>query len=238
MVRPLRNKGVQPLLDAVIYYMPSPLDVAAIKGEDVRTGEEVIRKSSDDEPLSMLAFKVMDDKFVGTLTFCRIYSGVVKTGQTLLNSIKDRKERVGRMLLMHSNEREDIKEAYAGDIVAIASLKDVTTGETLCDPAHPVILERMEFPAPVIEKAIEPKTKADQEKMGMALVKLSREDPSFRVMTDEESGQTIIKGMGELHLDIIIDRMRREFDVEANVGAPQVAYRETITKETRDRLYP
>ena len=226
-----KNKGVQPLLDAIIYYMPSPLDVAAIKGTDVRTDEEVERKSSDDEPLSMLAFKVMDDKFVGTLTFCRIYSGVVKTGQTLLNSIKDRKERVGRMLLMHSNEREDIKEAYAGDIVAIASLKDVTTGETLCDPVHPVILERMEFPAPVIEKAIEPKTKADQEKMGMALVKLSREDPSFRVMTDEESGQTIIKGMGELHLDIIIDRMRREFDVEANVGAPQVAYRETITKE-------
>ena len=233
-----KNKGVQPLLDAVVYYMPSPLDVAAIKGEDVRTGEEVVRKSSDDEPLSMLAFKVMDDKFVGTLTFCRIYSGVVKTGQTLLNSIKDRKERVGRMLLMHSNEREDIKEAYAGDIVAIASLKDVTTGETLCDPTHPVILERMEFPAPVIEKAIEPKTKADQEKMGMALVKLSREDPSFRVMTDEESGQTIIKGMGELHLDIIIDRMRREFDVEANVGAPQVAYRETITKEHEIGLYP
>jgi elongation factor G len=226
-----KNKGVQPLLDAVVYYMPSPLDVAAIKGVDTRTDEEVERKSSDDEPLSMLAFKVMDDKFVGTLTFCRIYSGVVRTGQTLLNSIKDRKERVGRMLLMHSNEREDIKEAYAGDIVAIASLKDVTTGETLCDPAHPVILERMEFPDPVIEKAIEPKTKADQEKMGMALVKLSREDPSFRVMTDEESGQTIIKGMGELHLDIIIDRMRREFDVEANVGAPQVAYRETITKE-------
>ncbi len=226
-----KNKGVQPVLDAVVYYMPSPLDVAAIKGTDVRTDEEVERKSSDDEPLAMLAFKVMDDKFVGTLTFCRIYSGVVKTGQTLLNSIKDRKERGGRMLLMHSNEREDIKEAYAGDIVAIASLKDVTTGETLCDPVHPVILERMEFPAPVIEKAIEPKTKADQEKMGMALVKLSREDPSFRVMTDEESGQTIIKGMGELHLDIIIDRMRREFDVEANVGAPQVAYRETITRE-------
>jgi len=226
-----KNKGVQPLLDAVVFYMPSPLDVAAIKGTDVRTDEELERKSSDDEPLAMLAFKVMDDKFVGTLTFCRIYSGVVKSGQTLLNSIKDRKERVGRMLLMHSNEREDIKEAYAGDIVAIASLKDVTTGETLCDPVHPVILERMEFPDPVIEKAIEPKTKADQEKMGMALVKLSREDPSFRVMTDEESGQTIIKGMGELHLDIIIDRMRREFDVEANVGAPQVAYRETITRE-------
>ncbi len=226
-----KNKGVQPLLDAVIFYMPSPLDVPAIKGIDVRTGEEVVRESSDSEPLSMLAFKVMNDPFVGSLTFCRIYSGIVTSGSTLLNSVKDRKERVGRMLLMHSNEREDIKEAYAGDIVAVASLKDVTTGETLCDPLHPVILEKMEFPDPVIEKAVEPKTKADQEKLGMALVKLSREDPSFRVSTDEESGQTIIKGMGELHLDIIIDRMRREFDVEANVGAPQVAYRETITKE-------
>lgn len=226
-----KNKGVQPLLDAVIYYMPSPLDVPAIKGVDVRTEKEVVRKSSDDEPLAMLAFKVMNDPFVGSLTFCRIYSGVVTSGSTLLNSVKDKKERIGRMLLMHSNDREDIKEAYAGDIVAIASLKEVTTGETLCDPIHPVILERMDFPDPVIEKAVEPKTKGDQEKLGLALSKLAKEDPSFRVSTDEESGQTIIKGMGELHLDIIIDRLRREFDVEANVGAPQVAYRETITRE-------
>jgi elongation factor G len=225
-----KNKGVQPLLDAVVWYMPSPLDVPAIKGVDVRTDKEVVRKSSDDAPLAMLAFKVMNDPFVGSLTFCRIYSGTVSSGSTLLNSVKDRKERVGRMLLMHSNEREDIKEAYAGDIVAIASLKDVTTGETLCDPIHPVILERMEFPDPVIEKAVAPTPKADQEKLGMALAPRAKEDPAFRVATDEESGQTIIKGMGELHLDIIIDRLRREFDVEANVGKPQVAYRETITK--------
>jgi elongation factor G len=196
----------------------------------VKTGEEVRRKSGDDEPLALLAFKVMNDPFVGSLTFCRIYSGKLETGVQLLNSVKDKRERVGRMLQMHSNHREDIKEAFAGDIVAIAGLKDVTTGDTLCDPLKPVILERMEFPDPVIEIAIEPKTKADQEKMGVALHRLAQEDPSFRVGTDEESGQTIIKGMGELHLDIIVDRMRREFKVEANIGAPQVAYRETITK--------
>jgi len=226
-----KNKGVQPLLDAVIDYLPSPVEVPAIKGVDVKTGDEIERKSSDDEPLSMLAFKVMNDPFVGSLTFCRIYSGKVETGMSVLNSVKEKKERVGRMLLMHSNDREDIKEAYAGDIVAIAGLKDVTTGDTLCDPASQVILERMEFPDPVIEIAVEPKTKADQEKLGAALHRLAQEDPSFRVMTDEESGQTIIKGMGELHLDIIVDRMKREFGVEANIGQPQVAYRETITKE-------
>jgi elongation factor G len=225
-----KNKGVQPLLDAVIYYMPSPLDVPDIRGIDMRTNEEIVRKSSDDEPLSMLAFKIMNDPFVGSLTFCRIYSGVLSSGVTLLNSVKDKKERVGRMLLMHANEREDIKEAHAGDIVALAAMKETTTGDTLCDPVNPVILERMEFPDPVIEKAIEPKSKGDQEKLGMALARLAKEDPSFRVTTDSESGQTIIKGMGELHLDIIIDRIRREFGVEANVGAPQVAYRETITR--------
>ena len=225
-----KNKGVQPLLDAVVDLLPSPLDVPAIKGIDVKTGDEIERKSSDGEPLSMLAFKVMNDPFVGSLTFCRIYSGRVETGKSVLNSVKEKKERIGRMLLMHSNDREDIKEAFAGDIVAIAGLKDVTTGDTLCDPASPVILERMEFPDPVIEIAIEPKTKADQEKLGAALHRLAQEDPSFRVMTDDESGQTIIKGMGELHLDIIVDRMKREFGVEANIGQPQVAYRETITK--------
>ena len=225
-----KNKGVQPLLDAVIDYLPSPVEVPPIKGIDVLTGEEITRISSDSEPLAMLAFKVMNDPFVGSLTFCRIYSGKVETGMSVLNSVKGKKERVGRMLLMHSNDREDIKEAFAGDIVAIAGLKDVTTGDTLCDPASQVILERMEFPDPVIEIAVEPKTKADQEKLGAALHRLAQEDPSFRVMTDEESGQTIIKGMGELHLDIIVDRMKREFGVEANIGQPQVAYRETITK--------
>ncbi len=225
-----KNKGVQPLLDAVVDLLPSPLDVPAIKGIDVKTGDEIERKSSDAEPLSMLAFKVMNDPFVGSLTFCRIYSGRVETGVSVLNSVKEKKERVGRMLLMHSNDREDVKEAFAGDIVAIAGLKDVTTGDTLCESTSPVILERMEFPEPVIEIAIEPKTKADQEKLGSALHRLAQEDPSFRVMTDEESGQTIIKGMGELHLDIIVDRMKREFGVEANIGQPQVAYRETITK--------
>ncbi len=225
-----KNKGVQPLLDAVVDYMPSPLDVAAIKGIDVRTEEEVVRKSSDDEPFSMLAFKVMNDPFVGSLTFCRIYSGVVNSGDNMINTVKGKRERVGRMLLMHSNSREDIKTAHAGDIVALAGLKQTTTGDTLCDPNHQVILERMEFPEPVIEVAVEPKTKADQEKMGVALQRLAQEDPSFRVSTDEESGQTIIAGMGELHLDILVDRMRREFKVEANVGAPQVAYRETITR--------
>ncbi len=226
-----KNKGVQPLLDGVLDYLPSPADVPPIKAIDVKTGEEAVRKSADDEPLAMLAFKIMNDPFVGSLTFCRIYSGKVETGMQLVNTVKDKKERIGRMLLMHANSREDIKEAFAGDIVAIASLKDVITGDTLCDPSKPVILERMEFPNPVIEVAVEPKTKADQEKMGLALNRLAQEDPSFRVTTDQESGQTIIKGMGELHLEIIVDRMRREFKVEATVGAPQVAYRETITRK-------
>ncbi len=227
-----KNKGVQPLLDAVVDYLPSPLDVPPIKAIDAKTEEEVSRPASDDAPLSMLAFKIMNDPFVGSLTFCRIYSGKVETGTNLVNTVKDKKERIGRMLLMHSNHREDIKEAYAGDIVAIAGLKDVTTGDTLCDPSKPVILERMEFPEPVIEVAVEPKTKSDQEKLGVALNRLAQEDPSFRVSVDHESGQTIIKGMGELHLDIIVDRMKREFKVEANVGAPQVAYRETVSKLT------
>jgi elongation factor G len=225
-----KNKGVQPLLDGVLDYLPSPADVPPIKAIDVKTGEETVRGSSDSEPLAMLAFKIMNDPFVGSLTFCRIYSGKVETGMQLINTVKDKKERIGRMLLMHANSREDIKEAFAGDIVAIASLKDVVTGDTLSDPNKQVILERMEFPNPVIEVAVEPKTKADQEKMGMALNRLAQEDPSFRVSTDPESGQTIIKGMGELHLEIIVDRMKREFKVEANVGAPQVAYRETITR--------
>jgi elongation factor G len=225
-----KNKGVQPLLDGVLDYLPSPLDIPPIKAIDVKTGEETVRKPSDAEPLAMLAFKIMNDPFVGSLTFCRIYSGKVETGMQLINTVKEKKERIGRMLLMHANSREDIKEAYAGDIVAIASLKDVITGDTLCDPNKQVVLERMEFPNPVIEVAVEPKTKADQEKMGLALNRLAAEDPSFRVTTDPESGQTIIKGMGELHLEIIVDRMKREFKVEANVGAPQVAYRETITR--------
>jgi elongation factor G len=225
-----KNKGVQPMLDAVVDYLPSPLDVPAVKGIDVKTGEEVTREPRDDAPLSMLAFKIMNDPFVGSLTFARIYSGKVETGTTLVNTVKDKKERIGRMLLMHANHREDIKEAYTGDIVALAGLKDVTTGDTLCDPAKPVILERMEFPEPVIEVAVEPKTKGDQEKLGVALHRLAQEDPSFRVSVDHESGQTIIKGMGELHLDIIVDRMRREFKVEANIGAPQVAFRETVSK--------
>ncbi|WP_106755155.1 elongation factor G [Pannonibacter carbonis] len=225
-----KNKGVQPLLDGVVAYLPCPLDVPAIKGIDPKTEGEVTRKSSDEEPLSMLAFKIMNDPFVGSLTFCRIYSGVLSKGTSLQNTVKDKKERVGRMMQMHSNSRDDIEIAYAGDIVAIAGLKDTTTGDTLCDPTKPVILERMEFPEPVIEIAVEPKTKGDQEKMGLALNRLAAEDPSFRVKTDEESGQTIIAGMGELHLDIIVDRMRREFKVEANIGAPQVAYRETITR--------
>ena len=225
-----KNKGVQPLLDAVVDFLPSPLEVAAIKGIDLKTGEETDRPAKDDAPFSMLAFKIMNDPFVGSLTFCRIYSGKLNSGSQVLNSVKERKERIGRMLLMHANSREDIKEAYAGDIVAIASLKDVTTGDTLCDPQNAVILERMEFPEPVIEVAVEPRTKGDQEKLGVALNRLAQEDPSFRVSTDEESGQTIIAGMGELHLDIIVDRLKREFKVDANVGAPQVAYRETITK--------
>ncbi len=226
-----KNKGVQPMLDAVVDYLPSPLDVPPIKAIDAKTEEEVARPPSDDAPLSMLAFKIMNDPFVGSLTFCRIYSGKVESGQTLTNTVKDKKERIGRMLLMHANHREDIKEAFTGDIVAIAGLKDVTTGDTLCDVNKPVILERMEFPEPVIEVAVEPKTKSDQEKLGVALNRLAQEDPSFRVSVDHESGQTIIKGMGELHLDIIVDRMRREFKVEANVGAPQVAYRESVSKK-------
>ncbi len=227
-----KNKGVQPLLDAVVDYLPSPLDVPAIKAIDSKSGDETDRPASDAAPLSMLAFKIMNDPFVGSLTFCRIYSGKVESGQTLANTVKDKKERIGRMLLMHANHREDIKEAYTGDIVALAGLKDVTTGDTLCDPTKPVILERMEFPDPVIEVAVEPKSKADQEKLGVALHRLAQEDPSFRVAVDHESGQTIIKGMGELHLDIIVDRMKREFKVEANVGAPQVAYRETVSKRS------
>jgi elongation factor G len=225
-----KNKGVQPLLDAVVDYLPSPIDVAAVTGIKPGSDEEVVRKTSDNEPFAGLAFKIMTDPFVGSLTFVRIYSGRLESGSGVLNSVKDQRERIGRMLLMHANHREDIKEALAGDIVALAGLKNTTTGDTLCDMDKPVILERMEFPDPVIEVAVEPKTKNDQEKMGMALNRLAQEDPSFRVTTDAESGQTIIKGMGELHLEIIVDRMRREFKVEANVGAPQVAYRETLTK--------
>jgi elongation factor G len=224
-----KNKGVQPLLDAVVDYLPSPLDVPAIKGTDDK-GNEIERKPDDKEPMSLLAFKIMDDPFVGTITFCRIYSGTLTAGSGVVNSTKDRKERIGRMLLMHANNREDIKEAYAGDIVALAGLKDVRTGDTLCDPTKPVILEKMEFPEPVIEIAIEPKSKADQEKLGVALSKLVAEDPSFRVHTDQESGQTILKGMGELHLDIKVDILKRTYKVEANIGAPQVAYREKITR--------
>ncbi|WP_273756274.1 elongation factor G [Bartonella sp. MM73XJBT] len=225
-----KNKGVQPLLDAVVSYLPSPVDIPAIRGVDVKTESEATRESSDDAPLSMLAFKIMNDPFVGSLTFCRVYSGKVQKGVSLENTVKRKRERLGRMLQMHSNSREDIEEAFAGDIVALAGLKETTTGDTLCDPLKPIILERMDFPEPVIEIAIEPKTKADQEKMGIALNRLAAEDPSFRVKSDEESGQTIIAGMGELHLDIIVDRMRREFKVEANIGQPQVAYRESITK--------
>jgi elongation factor G len=226
-----KNKGVQPLLDGVVDYLPAPTDVAAIKGVKMGSDEPVVRHASDDEPFAALAFKIMTDPFVGSLTFARIYSGVLQSGTAVLNSVKDNKERIGRMLQMHANHREDIKEARAGDIVALAGLKNTTTGDTLCDPAHAVVLERMEFPDPVIEIAVEPKTKGDQEKMGQALARLATEDPSFRVSVDHESGQTIIKGMGELHLEIIVDRMKREFKVEANIGAPQVAYRETITRQ-------
>ena len=225
-----KNKGVQPLLDAVVDYLPSPIDREPIKGIDVNTEAEVVRLPTDSEPFSLLAFKIMDDPFVGTITFCRVYSGHIESGTTVLNSTKDKKERVGRMLLMHANNREDIKEAYSGDIVALAGLKDTRTGDTLCDLQKPVILERMEFPEPVIEIAIEPKSKADQEKLGLALAKLAAEDPSFRVSTDQESGQTILKGMGELHLDIKVDILRRTYKVDANIGAPQVAYREKLTR--------
>jgi len=227
-----KNKGVQPLLDAVIDYLPSPEDIGHIKGIDCKTNESVERKINKSEPLSALAFKVMNDPFVGSLTFVRIYSGSLESGSSVINTVKGEKERIGRMLLMHANQREDVKTAQAGDIVALAGLKYTTTGDTLCDADHKILLERMEFPDPVIELAVEPKSKADQEKMSIALQKLAVEDPSFRVSSDTETGQTIIKGMGELHLEIIVDRMKREFKVDANVGAPQVAYRETITKPT------
>jgi elongation factor G len=225
-----KNKGVQPLLDAVVDYLPAPTDVAAIKGVRADSDDEVERTNSDDEPFSALAFKIMTDPFVGSLTFARVYSGRISAGDNMTNTVKGRRERVGRMLLMHANSREEIKEAFSGDIIAFAGLKATTTGDTLCDPSDEVILERMEFPEPVIEVAVEPKTKADQEKMGVALARLAAEDPSFRVASDPESGQTVIKGMGELHLEILVDRMRREFSVDADVGAPQVAYRETISK--------
>jgi elongation factor G len=225
-----KNKGVQPLLDAVVDYLPSPLDIPDVQGVHMDTLEPDSRPATDDAPFSALAFKVMNDPFVGSLTFIRIYSGSLVKG-TYLNSVKDKKEKVGRMLEMHANERKDVDEAFAGDIIALAGMKETTTGDTLCAERFPIILERMEFPEPVIELSVEPKTKADQEKMGIALNRLSAEDPSFRVSTDHESGQTIIKGMGELHLDIIVDRMRREFKVEANVGAPQVAYREYLARE-------
>lgn len=225
-----KNKGVQPLLDAVVDYLPSPLDIEDVQGLHMDTLEPDSRPPADDAPFSALAFKVMNDPFVGSLTFIRIYSGSLLKG-TYLNSVKDKKEKVGRMLEMHANERKDVDEAFAGDIIALAGMKETTTGDTLCAERFPIILERMEFPEPVIELSVEPKTKADQEKMGIALNRLSAEDPSFRVSTDHESGQTIIKGMGELHLDIIVDRMRREFKVEANVGAPQVAYREYLARE-------
>ena len=223
-----KNKGVQPLLDAVVNYLPSPVDIGSIKGTKLGSEDELEMKFDDSVPFSALAFKVANDPFVGSLTFIRIYSGTIKTGTAVYNSSKEKEERVGRMLLMHANSREDIKEANAGDIVALAGLKNTITGHTLCDEENAVLLEQMEFPDPVIEIAVEPKTKAEQEKMGEALGRLAKEDPSFRVTSDEESGQTIIKGMGELHLDIIVDRMKREFKVEANVGAPQVAYRETL----------
>jgi elongation factor G len=225
-----KNKGVQPLLDAVVDYLPSPLDIEDVQGVKMDSLEPDSRPAADDAPFSALAFKVMNDPFVGSLTFIRIYSGTLVKG-TYLNSVKDKKEKVGRMLEMHANERKDVDEAFAGDIIALAGMKETTTGDTLCAERSPIILERMEFPEPVIELSVEPKTKADQEKMGIALNRLSAEDPSFRVSTDHESGQTIIKGMGELHLDIIVDRMRREFKVEANVGAPQVAYREYLARE-------
>ncbi|HEX8483891.1 elongation factor G, partial [Sphingomonas sp.] len=226
-----KNKGVQPLLDGVVDYLPSPLDIKDVEGLKLDGETTDSRPPRDDAPMSALAFKIMNDPFVGTLTFARIYSGKLDTASVVLNSVKDKKEKVGRMLLMHANSREDIQEAFAGDIVALAGLKDTTTGDTLCSQQSPIILERMEFPEPVIELSVEPKTKADQEKMGVALNRLAREDPSFRVSSDAESGQTIIKGMGELHLEILVDRMKREFKVEANVGAPQVAYREYLGKK-------
>ncbi len=226
-----KNKGVQPLLDAVVDYLPSPVEVPPTEGTKPGSDEKVVRSPSDDQPVAALAFKIMSDPFVGTLTFVRVYSGVIESGSYLQNTVKDNRERIGRILLMHANSREEVKEARAGDIVALVGLKNTTTGDTLADAQKPVVLERMEFPEPVIEVAVEPKTKADQEKMGIALNKLAAEDPSFRVGTDHESGQTVIKGMGELHLEIIVDRMKREYKVDANVGQPQVAYRETITRD-------
>ncbi|MGV0126827.1 elongation factor G [Burkholderia gladioli] len=228
-----KNKGVQRMLDAVIDFLPSPVDIPPVKGE-LESGESAERKASDEEKFSSLAFKIMTDPFVGQLIFFRVYSGVVNSGDTLLNSTKGKKERLGRILQMHANQREEIKEVRAGDIAAAVGLKEATTGDTLCDPQHPIVLERMVFPEPVISQAVEPKTKADQEKMGLALNRLAQEDPSFRVQTDEESGQTIISGMGELHLEILVDRMKREFGVEATVGKPQVAYRETIRSTAKD----
>ncbi|PPR45681.1 MAG: Elongation factor G [Alphaproteobacteria bacterium MarineAlpha5_Bin6] len=225
-----KNKGVQPLLDAVIDYLPSPMDVDSVKGISLNDEKELTRKCDDSAPFSALAFKIMTDPFVGSLTFARIYSGTINTKDSVLNSTSNKKETIGRMLLMHANNREEIKIAHSGDVIALVGLKDVTTGETLCEVSDPIVLEKMDFPDPVIEVAVEPKTKVDHEKMGVALGRLAQEDPSFRVSTDEESGQTLIKGMGELHLEIIVDRMKREFKVEANVGAPQVAYRETISK--------
>lgn len=225
-----KNKGVQPLLDAVVDYLPSPQDLIEVHGTSLDGSKNLVRKFEDTEPFSGLAFKIMNDPFVGSLTFVRVYSGKLESGTSVQNSIKDKTERVGRMLLMHANTREDIKEAFAGDIIAVCGLKNTTTGETLCDERNQIVLERMEFPEPVISVAVEPKTKADQEKMGIALTRLASEDPSLRVSSDNESGQTVLKGMGELHLEIIVDRMLREFKVDANVGAPQVAYRETITK--------
>jgi elongation factor G len=227
-----KNKGVQPLLDAVVDFLPAPSDREAFTGEDPNTGEPVQRKPSDDEPLSMLAFKIMSFEHVGSISFCRIYSGKVKSGDSLANTTRNKKERVGRMYLMHAADREEIKEAYSGDIIAISGLKDTRTGETLCDPNKPVILEKMDFPDPVIEMKVEPKTKADQEKMSLSLHTMSIEDPSFRVAVDAESGETILRGMGELHLDIKVDILRRVYGVDANVGAPQVAYRETLVKPT------
>jgi elongation factor G len=228
-----KNKGVQRMLDAVIDFLPSPVDIPPVKGE-LENGDAAERKAADDEKFAALAFKIMTDPFVGQLIFFRVYSGIVNSGDTVLNSTKDKKERLGRILQMHANQREEIKEVRAGDIAAAVGLKEATTGDTLCDPQHPIVLERMIFPEPVISQAVEPKTKPDQEKMGIALNRLAQEDPSFRVATDEESGQTIISGMGELHLEILVDRMKREFGVEATVGKPQVAYRETIRSKAED----
>ncbi len=229
-----KNKGVQPLLDAVVDYLPSPVDVPAIEGVELKSGEPIERAASDDEPFAALAFKIMSDPYVGKLTYFRVYSGKLGSGAAVLNATKDKKERVGRILQMHANHREDKEGVFAGDIVAAVGLKNTTTGDTLCDPAHPIVLERMEFPEPVISVAIEPKTKVDQDKLGKALGALSEEDPTFQVRTDDETGQTIISGMGELHLDVLVDRMVREFSVAANVGKPQVAYRETITEPIVD----